>query len=129
VDTFLLDKHPVTNRDYAAFLANTGYPPSEVRSEFQISGEGANEAGLEALASLLADSARRGFTAALATTKPDHPVVEISWFDAVEFCRWAHMRLPTADQWEKAARGPKCARLVLWELTGSFEVQCQGNQS
>ena len=26
VDTFLLDKHPVTNRDYAAFLAHTGYP-------------------------------------------------------------------------------------------------------
>ena len=38
------------------------------------------------------------------SARPDHPVVHVSYADAVLFCRWAGERLPGVDEWERAAR-------------------------
>jgi len=91
-----IDKSTVTNAQYAAFILRTGYPHSVIQPAMVTIDSSAKE--LEALVkSAIAAVGKRGFQIEKARESPDLPVVEVNWFDAVEYARWVRKHLPTAD--------------------------------
>jgi serine/threonine protein kinase len=77
VGAFRIDVYEVTNVQYLAFVQGTGHAHPPPWS-------GSRYPQGKAL----------------------HPVAEVTWQDAEEYCAWAGKRLPGEEEWEAAARGP-----------------------
>ncbi|MFI0819414.1 ergothioneine biosynthesis protein EgtB [Streptomyces sp. NPDC021098] len=104
VPPFFIDTTPVTNGAYARFIADGGY--TERRWWTAEGWAHIQEHGLSAPQFWRREGGqwlRRRF-GVTEPVPPEEPVLHVSWYEADAYARWAGRRLPTEEEWEKAAR-------------------------
>jgi formylglycine-generating enzyme len=135
VDPFLIDRHPVTNADFRAFVEGTGHITLAEQAPDTFAYPDADPTLLKPGSSVFTPP--RGVTphqnpfawwtyvVGASWRQPlgpgstidgldDHPVVHVSYGDALAYARWTGKRLPTEAEWECAAWGGKTGTEYSW---------------
>jgi formylglycine-generating enzyme required for sulfatase activity len=102
LDAFYMDVYEVTNEQYARFLNQYGSISDD--SGRRLIRVGDEDCFIEKV----------GNTYRPKWGYEDHPVAYVSWYGASEYAHFYGKRLPTAAEWEKAARGGLVGKKYPW---------------
>lgn len=118
IQAFAIGKYPVTNAEFAEFIRDGGYARPEWWTAM----------GWKWQRGRLSQQPLPAFWHESRLNGAHHPVVGVSWYEAVAFCRWLSAqdqriyRLPSEAEWEYAARGANSTRHFPWG--DRFEPGC-----
>jgi sulfatase modifying factor 1 len=123
---FSISVHAVTNRQFGAFVRDTGYATEAERFNWSYVFHALVPEELKSrVATVPAQTpwwlpithaywAQPEGPGSTVLDRLDHPVVHVSWHDAKAYCVWSGTRLPTEAEWEFAARGGLENALYPW---------------
>ena len=123
LSAYRISRVPVTVAQFAAFVQATGYVTSGEKAGWSFVWSGARwERRQDA-------SWRTPYgSGSDVNQKGQHPVTCVSWIDALAFCAWAGVQLPSEAEWEKAARGPSTGsgngRIYPWGNEAPDRTRC-----
>jgi formylglycine-generating enzyme required for sulfatase activity len=138
LDPFSISSHEVTNRQFADFVADTGYVTEAEKFGWSFVFHHFVSPQTSKSVTSTVQSAPWWWRVDRSSWKhpegpdstwedrPENPVVHMSWNDAEAFAGWAEMRLPTEAEWECAARGGLEQAAYAWgeELTPNGRHMC-----